>query len=98
MTDSDVKMIRYGRKAVPDDPSMPYLVEVSLSPPGFMQVAFVLLCGPSEELVVRCATRDAVDRFLDASKLRDHVRLQRVRVTGPDGVAEEITPATRRSA
>jgi hypothetical protein len=91
VTIEGLKLIRLNSSRVnePDDPSYPYKLEVNLSPPELMQVAFVMLCGGSEELVVRALTRDAIDQFIQQNDLRRHPRLRRMTITGPDGTREE---------
>ena len=76
----------------PDDPSYPYKLEANLSPPELMQVAFVMLHGGSEEMVVRAMTREALDQFIEVNDLRRHPRLRRMIITGPKGTREEIKP------
>jgi hypothetical protein len=55
-----------------------------------MQVAFVMLCGGSEEMVVRSKTREAIDRFVAQNDLTRHPRLRWLTIEGPDGAREEI--------
>ena len=86
-----LKAIRVtGAVNVPDDPSYPYKLEVNLSPPELMQVAFVMLHGGSEELIVRALTREAIDKFIAVNDLRRHPRLRRGLITGPEGLREEF--------
>src|ERR1044071_8302464 len=90
--DPGIKIIRHELSGInePDDSSLPFMVHVNLSPPDFMNVAFVMLYGGSEEIVARCADRAAVDRLLDSNELRTHPRLRWIRIKGPDGNVEEI--------
>ena len=90
MTDAEIKIIRHLPSGidVADDPSLVFLVEVNLRPPEIVSVTFIMRCGGSEQLVARCATRVAVDRFLDRTEFRDHPRLRWIKVTGPDGTVE----------
>jgi hypothetical protein len=74
----------------PDDPSYPYKLEANFSPPELMQVAFIMLHGGSEEMVVRAMTRKALDQFIEINNLRRHPRLRRIVITGPKGAREEI--------
>jgi hypothetical protein len=94
MPASPIKIIRHlpSKIDVADDPdpSLPIQIVVNLRPPEFMGVAFVMLYGGSEEIVARAADRGAVDQFLDETGLRRHPRLRWVRITGPDGVTEEL--------
>ena len=54
---------RLDRSEDRDDTGYPYRLEVNLSPPQLMAVAFIMLHGGSEEIVVRSKTRDAIDRL-----------------------------------
>jgi len=87
-----LKLIRLNSARIngPDDPSYPYKLEVNLSPPDLMLVAFVMLHGGSEEMVVRAMAREAIDLFIDRNDLRRHPRLRRMTITGPGGMREEI--------
>ena len=79
-----------GGTNIEDDPSMPYRLDANFRPPEFMQVAFVLMHGGSEEIVVRSETREALDEFIKENNLDTHPRLRRLTITGPDGVELEI--------
>lgn len=88
---NDLKVIRLtGVRDVPDDPSYPYKLEINLSPPELMQVAFVMLHGGSEEIVVRGKTRAVIDQFVEQNDLRRHPRLRWMTVTGPGDLREEF--------
>ena len=86
-----LKIIRLNSARInePDDPSYPYKLEINLRPPELMQVAFVMLHGGSELMVVRGKTRKEIDRFIELNDLRRHPRLRRMTITGPDGLREE---------
>lgn len=73
-----------------DDAGYPYRLEVNLSPPQLMEVAFIMLYGGSEKIVVRAKTRDAIDRFIDLNTFIKHPRLRRMTITGPDGLRVEM--------
>lgn len=73
-----------------DDTGYPYRLEVNLRPPELTDVAFIMLYGGSEEIVVRSSTRQAIDQFVDMNEFRKHPRLRRMTITGPDGMREEI--------
>jgi hypothetical protein len=75
---------------LPDDPSLPYRLEASFSPAGFMQVAFSVMYGGSEEIVVRSETMDSILRFVEVNGYRINPRLIRLSITGPDGIVEQI--------
>jgi hypothetical protein len=81
-----IKLIRHNAGGVnePDDPSYPYRLEANLRPPDFMNVAFVLMHGGSEEVVVRGQTREALEEFAEENNLRTHPRLRRLTITGPE--------------
>ena len=87
-----LKLIRLNSVGVDrlDDPSYPYKLEGNFCPPEFMQVAFVMRHGGSEELVVRAMSREILDQFLVETDIRCHPRLCRLVITGPDGIEEEI--------
>jgi len=88
----DLKLIRLNSARIegPDDESYPYKLEVNLSPPDLMLVAFVMLHGGSEEIVVRGKTRSAINRFVALNGLRRHPRLRWMTITGPGGLREEV--------
>jgi hypothetical protein len=91
-TIDDLKLIRLNSARInePDDPSYPYKLEVNLSPPELMLVAFVMLHGGSEEIVVRGRTREAVERFIEQNDFPNHQRFRWLAITGPNDVREEI--------
>lgn len=82
------------RISIPEDyPSLadqPFRIEVSLRPPEFMIVTFVMLHGGSEVIKARAVDRSAVDEFLVETELRNHPRLRRITITAPNGVSEII--------
>jgi hypothetical protein len=86
-----LKLIRLNSARIddPDDPSYPYKLEVNLRPPDLMQVAFVMLYGGSDEMIVRGMSREAIDRFVDVNDLHRHPRLRRMTITGPNDLREE---------
>lgn len=89
-----LKLIRLNRRRINDDAlyaaDYPYKLCVNLSPPELMQVTFIMLHGGSEEIVVRCKTREAVDDFIAANDFRNHPRLRWMTIEGPGGTREEI--------
>lgn len=74
----------------PNDPDYPYRLEVNLRPPELMEVAFIMLHGGSEEIIVRGKTREALDQFIALNAFRRHPRLRRMTITGPGSLREEI--------
>lgn len=92
---ADLKLIRLNSAGInePDEPNaqgFPYKLEVNLRPPELMQVAFVMLYGGSELMVMRGKTREAIERFITQNDLQRHPRLRRMTITGPNGLREEI--------
>jgi hypothetical protein len=87
-----LKIIRLNSHGIhaPDDESYPYKLVVNLSPPELMSVAFVMLYGGSEELILRGKTRMAIDQFIARNDLRRHPRLRWMTIEGPDGAKEEL--------
>ena len=87
-----LKLIRLNSAQIdaPDDPSYPYKLEVNLRPPELMQVAFVMLHGGSEEVIVRGKTREAIEKFIELNDQRRHPRLRRMTITGPDNLMVDI--------
>jgi hypothetical protein len=93
--DDDLKLISLNSCRIdePEEPHVldyPHKIVVNLSPPDLMQVAFVMLHGGSEVLVVRGRTRESLDRFIEQNGLRRHPRLRWMKITGPNGGEEEI--------
>ena len=74
---------------LPDNPSFPYKLEISLRPPEFLEVTFILLYGSTEEVVIRGMTKEALDQFIEANDIRNHIRLRHLTITGPDGAIIE---------
>ena len=87
-----VKIIRHlpSKIDIADDPTLPFKVEVSMRPPKFMIVTFVMVFGGSEDVIARGSTRELIDSFLDKSGLRGHPRLRWIRLTSPDGSVKDI--------
>lgn len=77
-----------------DDPNYPFKLEVNLSPPELMSVAFIMQHGGSEELIIRGLTREAIDKFINDpnNAIPKHPRLRWYKITGPDGLCEEFKP------
>lgn len=91
-----LKLVRLNTARIdePDDPAdatYPYRLEVNLRPPELMEVAFIMMHGGSEVIVVRGKTRSVIDEFVDLNDLKAHPRLRRMSITGPGGLREEIS-------
>lgn len=72
------------------DESGLYRLEVNLRPPELVNVAFIMLHGGSEEVIVRAKTRDAIDQFIEVNAFRRHPRLRRMTISGPGGLRVEF--------
>ena len=90
-----VKLIRHRASGVdgPDDETMPYRLVAILEAPDFMRVAFVLLHGGTEDIVVRGRTLPALEELVTVNRLAGHPRLIRMAIYGPGG---KILVAWRR--
>jgi len=77
---NSVKCIRHAASGIeePEDPSLPFRMEINLRPPEFMQVAFVMLYGGSEVVVFQGKTIKDLMTAADREKLSDHPRLRRI--------------------
>lgn len=75
---------------IPDDPSHPFKLHVNFRPPEFMQVAFIMLHGGSEEFIIRAMTREAIDECITQNEWKGHPRLRRMVITHPDGQEEYL--------
>jgi hypothetical protein len=95
-----IKLIKLNSSGInePDDPTYPWKLEISFSPPEFLIIAFIGLFGGSEELVVRGMTREALEELLESEGYRHHPRLRKITITGPDGKPEEIERQQRPTA
>ena len=81
-----MKLIKHtGTCDHPDDPSLPFKLELSLRAPEFMQVAFVMMHGGTEELVARSSTKEELQDWMKDQDIQTHPRLIRWALTGPDG-------------
>lgn len=81
--DGKLKLIKHNaaRVNLPDDPSFPFRLKVSFRPPEFMSLAFICLCGPTEELVVRGMTKELLESFVKENELDTHPRLIKLEIT-----------------
>ena len=83
----DIKVIYANaqRYKVPDDPSFPWKLHVVLRPPEFMQVAFMMMCGGTEEIIVRGKTKESLEEFLNTHHLNaNHPRFIRMTLNQPE--------------
>lgn len=79
---------RTGAVDLPDDPSIPWRLEVNFSPPEFMPVLFALTYGGTDLCVVRGETLEGIRRFVEINDFRTHPRFRRYAITGPGGFSE----------
>lgn len=92
MPKEDLKLIkRTGSVNIADDSSYPYKLYCNFAPPEFMNVAFVMLYGGSEEVIVRSKTRESLGEFIDLNNFKKHPRLRRMEITGPNNLIENFT-------
>ncbi len=77
-----IKLIRHNAGGVnePDDPSYPFLLQASFSPPEFMMMAFIGIHRGGEEILVRGMTEEALEEFVEQNNLRRHPRLQKLEI------------------
>lgn len=68
------------------DPTKPWRLVAEMTPPQFMQIAFVLLYGGMERLDVQGDTRESLEELIRLNDLRTHPRLCRLTLTGPNGI------------
>jgi hypothetical protein len=64
----------------PDDPSYPWLLTAVLSPPEFMQFAFVMLYG-NEQVRAIGESREALEAWAVENGITTHVRLRSLTYT-----------------
>ena len=81
-----VKLIKHtGECALPDDPSLPFRLELVMRAPSFMNVTFVVLYGGTEDVVARASNLDELVEWMHERGLRDHPRLIRFAITDNTG-------------
>lgn len=81
-----LKLIRCNSHGVnkQDDPTFPFRLDASFSPPEFMRVAFCMMHGGTETLCVRGMTQEALQDFVAKNGLDTHPRLIRMSITKPE--------------
>ena len=73
----------------PDDPSLPFKLEVTLRPPEFLEMTWVGLYGGSEDIVARGDSAEELLAWADENGLKDHIRLRRYSITDSEGKVVE---------
>lgn len=88
----NLKLIRSTQHGVdvPDDPAFPYRLDVNLRPPEFMRMAFIVLHGGSEEIVIRGMTLEDLEPLIAENDFRNSSRLRSMVITGPEGIVEQL--------
>jgi hypothetical protein len=68
-----------------ESPDMfPFRIEMNFSPPQFMEVAFIMLHGGSEEIIIRATSLEAIHKLIDTNDIRTHPRLRYLKITEGD--------------
>lgn len=81
-----VKLIKHtGESDHPDDPSLPFKLELVMRAPEFMVIAWIGLYGGSEEVVARGDTLEELTAWMEEHGLKDHIRLSRYSITDAEG-------------
>ena len=80
----------------PDDPSLPYWLEMVMRAPEMCIVAWVMVHGGCEEIVARASTLDELKAWMQEHRLVEHPRLTRYTIKGPGGeIAEQYPPPSK---
>lgn len=83
-----VKLIKHtGECNLPDDPSLPFRLDLVLRAPSLASVAFAMIHGGTEVIIARGSSVEELVTWMHERKLRDHPRLIRFAITNPDGEA-----------
>lgn len=71
-----------------DDPTMPFRMDINLRPPDYMNVAFVMLYGGSEEVTFIGSTIEELREVAqgeEADHIERHLRLRWIRISDRTG-------------
>jgi hypothetical protein len=79
-----------GQFEIPRNPSYKWTLEVRLTPPQFLGLAFRLIHGDESAIVVEGRSEKALVKFADRHGLTHHPRLRKLIISGPDGVVKEF--------
>ena len=72
-----LKLIRHtGVYEGDDDPTLPFKLTLNFQPPEGAGIGWIFTHGGSEVVVVRSATRDAVDAFITRNTFPTHPRFR----------------------
>lgn len=86
-----VKLIKHTSDCdFPDDPSLPFKLEVILRPPEFLELTWIGLYGGSEDIVARGDSAEELLVWADTYGLKNHTRLRRYAITDSDGKVVEF--------
>jgi hypothetical protein len=81
-----VKLIKHTSECdYPDDPSIPFKLEMDLQPPEFMGITWLALYGGSEYIVARGDTAEELVAWMEEKGLKPHPRLRRYSITDSEG-------------
>jgi len=81
-----IKLIKHtGECDGPDDPSLPFRLDLIMRAPSLNHLVYVFLYGGVEEVVARADSVDELVEWMHKHGLRDHPRLLRFFITDPDG-------------
>lgn len=82
-----VKLIKHTSECDhPDDPSVPFKLEMVLRVPDFMAVTWAALYGGTEEIVARGDSVEELHAWMEENGLKTHPRRSRYAITNSDGV------------
>lgn len=81
----------------PDDPSLPYRLDLVMRAPEFLIVAWAMLHGGVEEIIARASTLEELNAWMQEHRLAEHPRLTRYTIKGPgDEVLEQYPPPSSK--
>jgi hypothetical protein len=81
-----LKLIKHtGSCNYPDDPSLPFKIEIIFRASEFMGVTWSLLHGGTEDIVVRGDTLEELTSWVEANELKTHFRFIRYAITDAEG-------------
>lgn len=93
---AEVKLIKHtGECNEPDDPTLPFKLELVMRAPEFMIVTFVMLYGGCEEVVARAATLEDLTAWMEKNEMKTHPRLSRYTII--DGAGKVVDSFDRHA-
>lgn len=73
-----------------DHEEYPFCFKWTGRPPSLPGIAWAFEVGGDEVLVVRSKTLESLQGFVEVNGLRDHLRVKRFTITGPEGQIEHF--------